>query len=69
MLLKKAVAKDYTPARIAAIMCRDGAHKSWLERIHLHAMKMCSHKKQQEETDDSVYLGHVSDALDEVLID
>lgn len=69
MLLKKAVAKDYTPARIAALMCRDGSHKSGLEKVHLHAMTMCKHKGQQDSADDSHYLQHISDALDEVLVD
>ena len=69
MLLKKAVAKNYTPAGIAAIMCREGLQKSCLEKIHLHAVKMCGSKDAAEDLDDDIYLQHMSEALDEVLID
>lgn len=67
MLLKKAVAKDYTPARIASMMCREGSQKSYLEKIHCHALQMC-HRKGGGEVDDTQYLRHISEALDEVLV-
>lgn len=69
MLLKKAVAKNYTPARIAAIMCREGSQKSYLEKIHSHAVQMCNHKGSEGEMDDATYLQYISEALDEVLVD
>ena len=68
MLLKRAVAKNYTPARIASIMCREGSQKSYLEKIHSHAVQMCDHKGEGE-MDNAVYLHHISEALDEVLVD
>ena len=68
MLLKKAVAKDYTPARVASIMCREASQKSPLEKIHSHAVHMCNHKEGGE-VDDALYLHHFSEALDEVLVE
>ena len=69
MLLKKAVGKDYTPARIAGIMCREGSQKSHLEKIHSHAVQMSKHKGSEGDMDDSLYLRYISEALDEVLVD
>lgn len=70
MLLKKAVVKGYTPSRIASIMCRDGSQKSALEKVHLHALQLCGHKTSQyDAVEDVVYMKHVSEALDEVLVD
>ena len=69
MLLKKAVSKDFTPAQIAAIMCREGLQKSPLEKVHAHAMTKCKYEEVDISQDDVTYLHHVSAALDELFTD
>lgn len=69
MLLRKAASQDYTPARIAAIMCREGLQKSKLEKVHAHAITACRYEGVDICHDDAVYLRHVSEALDELLLD
>ncbi len=69
MLLKKAVGKDYTPARIAGIMCREGSQKSHLEKIHSHAVQMRKHKGSEGDMDHWLYLSYLSEALADVLVD
>jgi hypothetical protein len=67
MLLKKAVALDWTPAAIAGVMCRESLQKSALEKVHSHVLSQCKALAGGGGVEDSVYLRLMSAALDELL--
>lgn len=64
MLLKKAAAKDLTPFAIASIMCREGTHKSPMEKLHSRALALA---RCSASVDEEAYLRHMSDSLDDYL--
>jgi hypothetical protein len=68
MLLKKAVALDFTPAAIARLMCRESLQKSALEKVHSHVLSQCKAQAGTGEVEDSLYLRLMSAALDELLV-
>jgi len=68
MLLKKAVALDWTPAAIAGVMCRESLQKSALEKVHSHVLSRCKAQAGGGEVEESVYLRLMSAALDELLV-
>ena len=65
MLLKKGAAKDLLPAAIAKLMCRDLIQRSPLEKAHSMVLALCS--KTKDQSDESLYYTHMSEALDELV--
>lgn len=64
MLLKKAAARDFAPAAIAQVMCRESRQKSPLEKLHANAVALSSAAGSLSE---ERYLLHMSNSLDEYL--